>query len=233
MPWAFAARLGPHASRSRICRARQRLLVRGGDLSCEAETSRARWRFVVWGGDLSCGAETSCGGPSSGELVGDAANWPKTGRLASVSLDQGPYSSLSWIFAMTLSLSMVLDYHVCKEDFFAVKGAPNPGSRHMSKLLWPHMTQNYFQLLWNSTTYTNLTHLLSTKKWLCWTDIHVADIPGLNWSAHSFFLFSLQILISIISLQGMCKSISHANRKKNVVWSKETEVTSTRLHVVI
>jgi hypothetical protein len=34
-------------------------------------------------------------GPFSGELVGDAANWPKTGRLASVGLDQGPYSSLS------------------------------------------------------------------------------------------------------------------------------------------
>jgi hypothetical protein len=57
------------------------LVVRGGDLSREAETSRARRRLV--------------GGPSSGELVGDAANWPKTGRLASVGLDQGTYSSLS------------------------------------------------------------------------------------------------------------------------------------------
>jgi hypothetical protein len=54
---------------------RRRLLVRGGDLSCEAETCR--------------------GDPSGGELVGDAANWPKTGRLASVGLDQGPYSFLS------------------------------------------------------------------------------------------------------------------------------------------
>jgi hypothetical protein len=54
--------LGPRASRGRTCRARRRLVVRGGDLSCEAETCR--------------------GGPSSGELVGDAANWPETGRLA-------------------------------------------------------------------------------------------------------------------------------------------------------
>jgi hypothetical protein len=40
--------------------------------------------------DLSCEAETSRWDPSSGELVGDAANWPKTGHLASVGLDQGP-----------------------------------------------------------------------------------------------------------------------------------------------
>jgi hypothetical protein len=31
------------------------LLVRGRDLSSEAETCRARRRFVVRGGDLSCG----------------------------------------------------------------------------------------------------------------------------------------------------------------------------------
>jgi hypothetical protein len=49
----------------------------------------------VRGGDLSCEAETCHGGPSSGELVGDEANWPKTGRLASVGLDQGLLSSLS------------------------------------------------------------------------------------------------------------------------------------------
>jgi hypothetical protein len=57
-----------------------------------------RRRLVVRGGDLSCGAETSCAGQrlsSSGKLVGDAANWPKTGRLASVGLDQGSFSSLS------------------------------------------------------------------------------------------------------------------------------------------
>jgi hypothetical protein len=35
------------------------------------------------------------GVPLVGELVGDAANWPKTERLASVGLDQGPFSSLS------------------------------------------------------------------------------------------------------------------------------------------
>jgi hypothetical protein len=46
-------------------------------------------------GDLSCEAEISRGGPSSGELVVDASNWPKTGSLASVGLDQGLFSSLS------------------------------------------------------------------------------------------------------------------------------------------
>jgi hypothetical protein len=55
------------------------------NLSCEAE-------LVVRGGDLFCEAETSRGDPSSGELVGDAVNWPKTGRLASVGLDQGHLS---------------------------------------------------------------------------------------------------------------------------------------------
>jgi hypothetical protein len=35
-----------------------RLLVRGGDSSCEAETRRARRRLVVRGGDSSCEAET-------------------------------------------------------------------------------------------------------------------------------------------------------------------------------
>jgi hypothetical protein len=39
----------------------------------------------VRGGDLSCEAET---GSSSGKLVGDAATWPKTGRLASEGLDE-------------------------------------------------------------------------------------------------------------------------------------------------
>jgi hypothetical protein len=72
-----------------------RLLVRGGDLSCEAETSRARRRLFVRGGDFSCEVETCRGGPSSGELVGDADKWPKTGRLTSVGLDQGPFSSFS------------------------------------------------------------------------------------------------------------------------------------------
>jgi hypothetical protein len=68
-------------------RARWRLVVRGGDLSSEAETSRARQRLVVRGGDYSCEAETCRGDPSCGELVEDATNWLKTGRLASVGLD--------------------------------------------------------------------------------------------------------------------------------------------------
>jgi hypothetical protein len=66
---AHAVHLGPHTSRDWSSRARRRLVVRGGDLSCEAETGR--------------------GGSSSGKLVGDATNWPKTGRLASVGLNQG------------------------------------------------------------------------------------------------------------------------------------------------
>jgi hypothetical protein len=45
--------------------------------------------------DLSCEAETCRGGSSSGKLAGDAADGPKTGRLASVGLDQGLLSSLS------------------------------------------------------------------------------------------------------------------------------------------
>jgi hypothetical protein len=40
--------------------------------------------LVVRVRDFSCEAETCRGGPSSGEMVGDAANWPETGRLASV-----------------------------------------------------------------------------------------------------------------------------------------------------
>jgi hypothetical protein len=46
-------------------------------------------RFSRSGKDFSCEVETCRGGPSRGELVGDAANWPKTRRLASVGLDQG------------------------------------------------------------------------------------------------------------------------------------------------
>jgi hypothetical protein len=63
------------------------LLVRGGDFSWPG--------LVVRGGDSSCEVETCCGGSSSGKLVGDAANWPKTGRLASAGLDQDLLSSLS------------------------------------------------------------------------------------------------------------------------------------------
>jgi hypothetical protein len=72
---ARAVCLGPRTSRGRTSRARRRLVVRGGDLSCEAETC--------------------CGGSSSGKLVGDAANWLKTGRLASVGLYQDLLSPLS------------------------------------------------------------------------------------------------------------------------------------------
>jgi hypothetical protein len=54
--------LGPRTSRSRTCRARRRLVVRGRDLPCE--------------------------GSSSEKLVGDAAVRPRTGRLASESLDE-------------------------------------------------------------------------------------------------------------------------------------------------
>jgi hypothetical protein len=41
--------------------------------------------LVVRGGDLSCETER---GSSSGELVGDAANWLKNGRLASEGLNE-------------------------------------------------------------------------------------------------------------------------------------------------
>jgi hypothetical protein len=51
---ARVVRLGLRTSRSRTCCAWRRLVVRGGDLSCE--------------------------GSSSGKLVGDAVNWLKTGR---------------------------------------------------------------------------------------------------------------------------------------------------------
>jgi hypothetical protein len=53
---------GPHTSRSRTCRVRRRLVVRGGDLSREAS--------------------------SSGKLVGDAAVRPRTGQLVSEGLDE-------------------------------------------------------------------------------------------------------------------------------------------------
>jgi hypothetical protein len=88
------------------------------------------------GGDLSCEAETSRGGSSSGKLVEDAANWTKTGRLGSEGLDQCLLSSLSSIFALTLSilaftLSMLLEcLVVLKGGNLAVKGGPNSGPRH-------------------------------------------------------------------------------------------------------
>jgi hypothetical protein len=45
---------------------------------------------TVGAGGRSCEAETCRGDPSYRELVGDAANWLETGRLASVGLDRGP-----------------------------------------------------------------------------------------------------------------------------------------------
>jgi hypothetical protein len=81
---ARAVCLGPRTSRNRTCHARQRLVVRHGDLSCKAETYRVRWRLLVRGGDLSCEAET---GFSCGKLVGDATNWLRTGHLANEGLD--------------------------------------------------------------------------------------------------------------------------------------------------
>jgi hypothetical protein len=62
---ARAMCLGPRNSRRQTRRVRRRLVVRGGDLSCEAETCRARRR-----------------------LVGDAAIRPRTGHLASEGLDE-------------------------------------------------------------------------------------------------------------------------------------------------
>jgi hypothetical protein len=58
---ARVVRPGPRTSRSRTCRARQRLVMQGRDLSCE--------------------------GSSSGKLVGDAVIWPRTGRHASEGLE--------------------------------------------------------------------------------------------------------------------------------------------------
>jgi hypothetical protein len=43
---ARVVRLGLRTSRSRTCRVWRRLVVRGGDLSCEAETCRARVPLV-------------------------------------------------------------------------------------------------------------------------------------------------------------------------------------------
>jgi hypothetical protein len=96
-------------------------------------TSRSRGE-VERGGDFSCEAETCRGDPFCRELVGDAARWPGTGRLASVGLDQGSQSSSYRIFALassilTFTLSMVLDYLMLKENLFTVKGGPNPGPR--------------------------------------------------------------------------------------------------------
>jgi hypothetical protein len=70
-PQARAACHSPRTNRSRG------ELVRGGDLSCEAETSRARWRLVV---RLSCEAETCRGIP----LVGNWSEMLPTSRRLDV-----------------------------------------------------------------------------------------------------------------------------------------------------
>jgi hypothetical protein len=54
---ARAVCLSPRASRSRTCCARWRLVMRGGDLSCEAETCRARQRFV---GEVATRVKIGC-----------------------------------------------------------------------------------------------------------------------------------------------------------------------------
>jgi hypothetical protein len=60
----------------------------GGNSSCEVETCRARQRLVVRGGGLS-------EKPSfSRRLVKEASNWSETRRLASDGLDRDPQSSL-------------------------------------------------------------------------------------------------------------------------------------------
>jgi hypothetical protein len=69
-------------------------------------------------------------------LVGnwsETTNWPKTGRLASVGLNQDLLSSLSSIFALTLSiltftLSMVLGCLVFLGESRRQRGL-NPGPR--------------------------------------------------------------------------------------------------------
>jgi hypothetical protein len=125
--WACDVCHGPRSSRSRG------EVMRGGDLSCEAETCRARRRLVMRGGDFSCEAETCHGDPFCRETVGDVANWSETGHLASVGLDRGLQSSSSRILALTssiLAFTLVLGYLVFEEDHFAVKWDHNPGPCH-------------------------------------------------------------------------------------------------------
>jgi hypothetical protein len=55
------------------------LVVRGGDLLCEAETCCVRWRLVMRGGDLSCEAETCQRG---GDLSCEAETCQRGNRSA-------------------------------------------------------------------------------------------------------------------------------------------------------
>jgi hypothetical protein len=83
--WRFAP---PHASVASLESCAWACAPVGvGDLSCEAETCRVRPRLVVQGGDLSCE------GSSSGKLVRDAGVWPRAGRLASEGLDENLHAS--------------------------------------------------------------------------------------------------------------------------------------------
>jgi hypothetical protein len=93
----------------------------------ESRSACVRWRLLVWGGDFSCEVE-SCrvrprllgGGPSSRELVRDAPNWSGAWHLASEGLDRGPQSSSPWALAFTLS--MVSENLVLVRHYLAVKG---------------------------------------------------------------------------------------------------------------
>jgi hypothetical protein len=69
---------------SRLFESTQKLLVRGADSSCEAESCRARRRLVVQGGDLSEKLFTSR------RLVKEASNWSEVRHLASDGLDRDP-----------------------------------------------------------------------------------------------------------------------------------------------
>jgi hypothetical protein len=98
---ARVVRLGPRASQGRACRVRRRLVVRGGDLSCEVETSRARRRLVV--GDFSSG-ELSEMHPT-GRRLDVLPAWV----LTSVLSPPYPESLPSTLSILTFTLSMMLD----------------------------------------------------------------------------------------------------------------------------
>jgi hypothetical protein len=86
--------------------ARRRLVMRGGDLSCAAETCRERRRLVVRGGDLSCVAETFRArqrhvvrGVDLSEGIPLVRNWLEmlpTGQKCDI--------LLTWVFTRVLSL---------------------------------------------------------------------------------------------------------------------------------
>jgi hypothetical protein len=61
----------------------------------ESGTALAWQRLLVRGGDSSCEEDTPRRGPSSRELVRGAPNWSRTGRLTSERLDRGLQPSSS------------------------------------------------------------------------------------------------------------------------------------------